>query len=123
MNKAAKLILAALVLAVLGSVAWIVLSGGGSGDRVAVISYDGQELHRIELDTLMEPITFHISGPDGEENLVLVERGRVRMDSANCPDQTCVKQGVITDSTVPIVCLPHKVIVKIVGGGGLDASN
>jgi hypothetical protein len=123
LNKAAKLILAALVLAVLGSVAWIALSGGDSGDRVAVISYDGQELHRIELDTLMEPKTFHISGPDGEENLVLVERGRVRMDSANCPDQTCVKQGVITDSTVPIVCLPHKVIVKIVGGGGLDASN
>jgi len=124
LNKAAKLILLALALVVAASGAWIVLSGGGSGPRVAVISYDGQDLHRIELDDLIEPKTFHISGPNGEENLVRVERGRVLMDSANCPDQTCVKQGVITDGTVPIVCLPHKVIVRIEGGAsGLDASN
>jgi hypothetical protein len=46
------------------------------------------------------------------------------MEGANCPDQTCVKQGVIKDGTVPIVCLPHKVIVRIEGGeSGLDAAN
>ena len=124
MNKATKAILAVLVLAVIASGAWIALSGGGSGKRVAVIAYDGQDLHRIELDTIVEPQTFHISGPNGEENLVRVEQGRVFMDSANCPDQTCVKQGVIKDSTVPIVCLPHKIIVRIEGGeSGLDAAN
>ena len=124
MNKATKAILAALVLAVIASGAWIALSGGVSGQRVAVIAYDGQDLHRIELDTIVEPQTFHISGPNGEENLVRVERGQVFMDEANCPDQTCVKQGVIKDGTVPIVCLPHKVIVRIEGGeSGLDAAN
>ena len=124
MNKATKAILAVLVLAVAASAAWIALSGGADGRRVAVISYDGQDLHTIELDTLAEPTTFHISGPNGEENLVRVERGQVCMESANCPDQTCVKQGVIKDGTVPIVCLPHKVIVRIEGGeSGFDAAN
>lgn len=124
MNKATKAILAVLVLAVVASAAWIALSGGAGGQRVAVISYDGQDLHTIELDTLAEPTTFHISGPNGEENLVRVERGQVCMEGANCPDQTCVKQGVIRDGTVPIVCLPHKVIVRIEGGeSGLDAAN
>ena len=124
MNKATKAILALLVLAVVASGAWIAFSGGISDQRVAVIAYDGQDLHRIELDSLVEPKTFHISGPNGEENLIRVERGQVFMDSANCPDQTCVKQGVIRDGTVPIVCLPHKVIVRIEGGdSGLDAAN
>jgi len=35
-----------------------------------------------------------------------------------------VKQGVIRDSTVPIVCLPNKVVVRIEGrDSGLDAAN
>ena len=65
-----------------------------------------------------------ISTPNGGENRVWVQEDLVFMDSANCPDQTCVKQGVIKDGTVPIVCLPHKVIVRIEGGKtGLDAAN
>ena len=64
------------------------------------------------------------STENGGENRVWVQEDLVFMDSANCPDQTCVKQGVIKDGTVPIVCLPHKVIVRIEGGeSGLDAAN
>ena len=38
------------------------------------------------------------------------------MKSADCPDQVCVHQGWISDSTVPIVCLPHQVIIEVTGG-------
>lgn len=47
-----------------------------------------------------------------------VEPGRIRIVSATCPDQVCVRQGWISDSTVPVVCLPNQVIVEIVGGEG-----
>ena len=54
----------------------------------------------------------------------LVEPGRIRVESADCPDKVCVNQGYISDGTVPIACLPHKLIIRIEGGdSGLDAAN
>ena len=122
MNKSAKLILAALLLAVAASAAWIALSSSSVEDPRVVIEVDGEVYCEYDMDEVKGIIP--ISTPNGGENRVWVQDDLVFMDSANCPDQTCVKQGVIRDGTVPIVCLPHKVIVKIEGGGsGLDASN
>lgn len=122
MNKATKLILAALVLAVLGSGAWIIFSQNTADDPHVVIEVDGEIYCDYDMDEVKGIIP--ISTPNGGENRVWVQDDLVFMDSANCPDQTCVKQGVIKDGTVPIVCLPHKVIVRIEGGKtGFDAAN
>ena len=122
MNKAAKLIAAALALVVLGSAAWIALGPRGGDDLRVVIEVDGEVCYEAPLKDGTG--IFPISTPNGGENRVHIQEDLVFMDSANCPDQTCVKQGVIRDSTVPIVCLPHKVIVRIEGGdSGLDAAN
>ena len=40
------------------------------------------------------------------------------MLEADCPDQVCVRQGWVQDRTVPIVCLPHRLVIEIVGGEG-----
>ena len=65
--------------------------------------------------------TYHVNGEDSI-NTVLVQQGHIRMLEASCPDQVCVNQGWISDSTLPIVCLPNKVIIEIVGEGSeLDA--
>ena len=121
MNKKTALLLGALLLVVGLSAAAIFLPQRGG--TTAVISKDGMVLHEIRLDTLLEPKTFHISGENGEENLVRVERGRVCMASASCPDQVCVNQGYIDNGALPIVCLPNKVIVTIEGGeNSLDAA-
>ena len=45
-----------------------------------------------------------------------MEPGRIRVSAADCPDQVCVEQGYISDGTVPIVCLPHGLVIEIVGG-------
>ena len=122
MNKAAKLIAAALALVVLGSAAWIAFGPRGGDDLRVVIEVDGEIFADYDMDEVKGIIP--ISTENGGENRVWVQEDLVFMDSANCPDQTCVKQGVIKDGTVPIVCLPHKVIVRIEGGeSGLDAAN
>jgi hypothetical protein len=49
------------------------------------------------------------------ENIIHIENGGVYMESANCPDQVCVYQGVIEPGTIiPIVCMPNYVYVSIV---------
>ena len=45
------------------------------------------------------------------------------MQSANCPDQVCVYQGVIEPGTIiPIVCMPNVVYVSIVAESEIDWS-
>ena len=122
MNKTAKIILAALALVVLASAAWLLLMERDVNDPRVVIEVDGEIYCSYDMDEVKGIIP--VSTPNGGENRVWVQDDLVFMDSANCPDQICVKQGVIRDGSVPIVCLPNKVIVRIEGGeSGLDAAN
>ena len=114
MNKATKAILAALVLAVAASGAWILFRDGSVEQPRVVIEVDGEGYCAYDMDEVDGIIP--VSTPNGGENRVYVQDDLVFMDSANCPDKLCVKQGVIRDSSVPIVCLPNKVIVRIEGG-------
>lgn len=49
-------------------------------------------------------------------NLFSVSDGRVRMEAADCPDQTCVHHIPISETGENIICLPHKLVVEITGG-------
>ena len=94
-----------------------------SGGRpVARITVNGTIVNEIVLDSVENPYSFTLEGPGGFSNTVLVEQGRICVSEAGCPDQVCVQQGFIADGTVPIVCLPNKLIIEISGGGGLDAA-
>ena len=122
MNKTTKLILAALLLVVAASTAWLVFFDGSIDHPRVVIEVDGEVYYEADMRDVNG--IFPVSTPNGGENRVYIQDDLVFMESANCPDQICVHQGVITDSTVPIVCLPNRVIVRIEGGeGGLDAAN
>jgi len=84
---------------------------------IARITRDGVLLKEIDLSQVDESYAITLEDGSGT-NTVLVEPGRIRISEADCPDQICVNQGYILDSTVPIVCLPHKLMVEIVGAEG-----
>lgn len=108
-------IVAALLLV---SLAGALLLNRNSGGRAAVYQ-DGELLRVIDLSRVDEPYTFVVDSPQGS-NTVEVERGRVRVSHADCPDQVCVRQGWLTGAA-PIVCLPHKLVIQFVGDAdGLD---
>jgi hypothetical protein len=48
-------------------------------------------------------------------NLLEVEDGGIRMAEADCLSQTCVHAGAKSMGGEIIVCLPNRVVVKIVG--------
>jgi len=106
----AVLIAALLLLSLAGAL----LMGRDQGGRAAVYQ-DGVLLRTIDLDSVEAPYTFTIESPAGN-NTVEVERGRVRVSHADCPDQICVKQGWLTGAR-PIVCLPHKLVIELTDGG------
>lgn len=78
-------------------------------DLIKVVDGDG-ESHLIPLS---ENGTYSFTTSLGS-NTLIVEDGVVSMESADCPNQDCVLQGSIRDSSKIIVCLPHKLIVSVV---------
>lgn len=108
----------ALVLSLAAAVLVYTASPGGT---VAEIVQDGKVIRTIDLERTEEE-RFVIQGEHGT-NTIEVDSGRIRVQAADCPDQVCVHQGWISDGTVPIVCLPNKLVIRIVGGeeDGLDA--
>ena len=109
-------------LLLVSAAASVLIFRGRAEASAARIYQDGECIRTIELDRVDAPFSFTVEW-EGGYNLIEVERGRIRISAADCPDQICVNQGWISDSTVPIVCLPHKLMIEIVsGGGGLDGA-
>jgi len=69
----------------------------------------------VSLNAVTEPYTITFEDSLGT-NVIEVERGRVRMLQADCPDITCVRQGWVSGAATPIVCLPHRLVITFEGG-------
>ncbi len=96
-----------------------VLMRGTTDSAVAYIYQNGQLLRTIDLSQVDEPYSFTVEGPAGT-NTIQAEPGRICVSHADCPDQVCVNQGWISNSVVPIVCLPNQLVVQIGGAGSPD---
>ena len=116
MDKKTKIWIAVLLSVVLlGLLGFFALSHLGGG-TIAVITVDGQEYKRIDLSRVTESYDIEIDTKYGH-NTVHVEPGCIAVTQANCPDGICVAQGAIDRGGVPIVCMPHRLVVKIEGSG------
>ena len=117
-----KVILFLLLGAVAASAAYLLLRRESVPAPVARITRDGALLEEIDLDKVDKPYSFTLEDGRGS-NTVQVDQGRIRIAEADCPDQVCVNQGWISNGSVPIICLPHRLMIEIVdGGGGLDGA-
>ena len=103
----AGLLLAAVIL-------YLLLRPGGPGVW-AVVTVDGRETARYALSEDRTVIL-------GEENynILQISNGKAAVMEANCGDHTCVRTGWIDRTGEQIICLPHRLIIKVVGGGSSD---
>lgn len=80
---------------------------------VAVIKYDNNEIYRIDLNIVDEP--YYIPIEHEYHSKILVEKGKICFEEADCPDKVCVNTGKISKPGQVAVCLPAKLIIKIEG--------
>lgn len=52
----------------------------------------------------------------GTGNILEIKDGRIRMTDADCPDRLCLHEAAAGRTGETIVCLPHKLSVRILGG-------
>lgn len=105
-------------LLLLAGILFLLFRPGGQG-AWAVVTADGVEVARYPLS---EDRTVRL----GEEgyNVLQIARGTAAVIEANCGDRTCIRMGEISREGERIVCLPHRLIIYIEGGGApaFDAS-
>lgn len=131
------LIVGCLVAAALLGVFFIVHHEAGSTVRILC---DGIEIKTLSLDssqtdsaetadgyyliTLNEgaaDVEYFLDKPElsltGETsyNLITVTDGTVVMEEADCKDQICVRHKPVSSARESIICLPHRLVVEIVG--------
>ena len=82
---------------------------------IARITVDGETYREIDLQAVTIPYEFVVETEFGS-NTVRVEHGRISVISADCPDKICVQRGWAEDSLLPIVCLPHRLVIQLEDG-------
>ncbi|MBQ8952634.1 MAG: NusG domain II-containing protein, partial [Clostridia bacterium] len=88
--------------------------------RIARVSVDGEVLREIDLTAVTGQASFTVETPGGS-NTITVRPGGICVSDADCPDHVCVNQGWLEGGAVPIVCLPHRLVISLVSGGGCEA--
>ncbi len=103
-------IAAILAVVAIAAVALLLLRGEGSTVTVEV---DRQIIgtYSLAIDRVVD-----ITTDDGEMNRLVIRDGKAFMESATCPDGVCVSHRPISREGETIVCLPHKVVVTVIGG-------
>ena len=104
------ILIAVVALLAAGAALWIHSHSSGV---VANIYLEGECIRSIDLNKVSEPEEFTVTGVVGD-NLIRVERGRIRVVEADCPDKVCINMGWLTEEGgMPIVCLPNKLVIEL----------
>ena len=86
----------------------LLFSGQKSGERVAVLYYDGTAVDTIFLDRVTEPYHIEIG-----QTVLAVEPGRICFFTVCCPDRLCQSYGWLTKNGETMACVPEKIVISI----------
>ena len=111
MTKGVKICIAAITAVFIGAVIATAIIFRHSESEYVEIIQDNQIIYTIDIAN-SENRTFRIKIDGGGWNDVTIEDGKIYISDADCPDQTCIKTGVLRSESVPIVCLPHKLVIR-----------
>ena len=109
-----------LLLALVAGAALLLFKS--DGDAV-IVSVDGEVIAEYPLS---EDIEVEIKS-DGGYNILIIEDGKARVESASCPDGICSAHRPIFRDGESIICLPNKVVIEAhasyAADGGADVIN
>ena len=89
-----------------------IIVGSSRGGGYALITSDGEVVEKIDLATSPDR-TFEVKTELGS-NTIRVQNGKISVIEADCPDKKCVAMGELDSAIMPIVCLPHKLMISLI---------
>lgn len=79
----------------------------------ACIYQEGRLIETIDLSAVTEEYSFTVTASNGGSNTIHVRPGAIGITDADCPDGLCVSMGFANSSLLPIVCLPHELVIEV----------
>jgi len=103
-----------IVIAIaLSALTMLVTTGASAKGGIAIIEVGGREVMRFSLERGMQKRTIKIKGIHGMSKIE-INGEKVRMVESACRDKICVRTGWIDSPGKSIVCLPNRVVIRIV---------
>ena len=56
-------------------------------------------------------------------NILRIQDGKAKMTEADCPDGLCIRQREIDKIGESIICLPHRIVVEVIGDAQEDQNS
>ena len=112
-RMAALSITAFLVLITAACLLYLLVLDKSPQDYVAEIYQDGRLIYSIPLSSVQKTYTLDVEGEDGSHNRIEIRQGSIGITWADCPDKLCVRQGFIHNSSIPITCLPNRLVIRL----------
>lgn len=113
MVRALVLLLLLLVLCIVSVFFIFIKKQPATACLHAEIYQNGELLQTIDLSAVTGPYSFTVECPDGGFNTITVRPGAIGICDADCPDKLCVSMGYADSSLLPIVCLPHSLVIQV----------
>ena len=114
--KKKEILILGLFVAVLAAVLIVMNVIGSNGARRLVITVDGAEYQSFVL-TDQTNMHFTIETPYGYNEVEIIN-GVVDVVDADCDNHVCVDTKSASKVFDKIVCLPHKLVIEIIGDDG-----
>ena len=117
-NKHRNDILLILALLLVSAAVWGAVALTRKPGDLVIVEINGEQYASFPIN---EDTRIEIPTEGGHVNVLVIEGGKAYIESADCPDKLCVKSRAISGAGESIICLPHKLVVRISGESGVDA--
>lgn len=110
-----------LSVAIFSAVVFLYASGVGDMPAVCVIEVNGEEFARYDLSSLTQEKVIKIDNEFGK-NTIVIDRHGAAVIYSDCADKTEVESGKITTAGQSLICLPHRLTVRLEGNEKTDVT-
>lgn len=102
-------------------IALIIINLNKSKDSLVAYVYHKDELVlTINLEELDDNTVEYIVLGDNGPVVIWAKHNAIKVESETSPYHICSKQGFVTDTITPLICLPNSIYIKIVGNNAND---
>lgn len=114
MSKTTKIcvMITGLLLAV-GVLSALCLYTRTTSSSIADIYQNNELIRSIDLSKITDTEFFTIETADGGYNHIEIRSHAIGIIKASCPDKICIHTGFISNSLMPITCLPNHLLIMI----------
>lgn len=113
MKKGDWIIICFIGLIVLGLSVYAWRLGLNDQNKRLIISQHDAVIYEIKLSDDYSDILIIEDGDHYNE--VHIDQGEIWIETANCPNQVCVKSPSISKNGQSIICIPHELVLKLQG--------